>query len=258
MIRSPLPKLGPLAIAVLLLALLGFPATGRAGECVAPPGATPALGELAVKGRIEFLHHSLQATARTERRFALTWSLGYVGLAAGSWVLLPLSSDPQGQRISSTFSSATALAAALVALIEPLRVIADKRRLDRLLAESPARLHPCAVLAEAERLLAHAAANEHGARGPRARLFGFFTTVGLGLIHGYALNRPESAVTSTVIGIFLSQFMIVTRPTTAIRRLERYRRGDLSEAEPPAPILSVSATVSPIGSSYGLALAGVF
>lgn len=257
MIR-PLPPY-PLAVArvVLTLALLGSPTKGRA-ECALPAGAQPALGEFAATQRLEFLQHSLQATARHERRFALAWSLSYVGLATSAWVLVPLSSDPQGQRISSAWSSATSLTAAVVAIIDPLRAIADQRRLDRLLAQSPARPARCALLAEAERLLTHAAANEQTARGARAHLFGFFTTVGLGLIHGYVLQRPESAATSTLIGTLLGQFMIGTRPTTAIRRLESYRLGELSESAPPAPTRSVGATVNSLGHSYGVALAGVF
>lgn len=237
-----------------LLAGLGWPTAAQAALC---PGPTAAVSELPVAARLAFLRASLTDTARLERRFALGWSLTYAGLAGGTWLLLPFADDFEGQRRGSAWNSATSVAAGLLVLIEPLLVMRDQRRLEALLAADPS--PSCATLAAAERLLVHAATSEQGARTARAHALSALTTVGLGLVLGYALQRPESAAINTTIGIFLGEIMIASRPTVATLRLQRYRSGEL-DGPPPADGGGLKVGVVPLrlDSGYGAALAGAF
>lgn len=251
-------SMGAAAPAIFLLGglLIGVarPTASYAAECAGPTAAVSALPSAA---RISFLRASLHDTARLERRFALGWSLTYAGLAAGTWFLLPFADDFEGQRKASAWNSATSVAAGLLVLIDPLLVIRDHRRLEALLAADPSA--GCATLAAAEQLLVHAAGSEQSARGPRAHILGALTTVGLGLVLGYALQRPESAAINTTIGVFLSEIMIASRPTVAVTRLQRYRSGDLSDsAAPPTGGLSLGIVPLRLDSGYGAALSGAF
>ena len=237
-----------------LLAAVTWPTPSCAAECAGP---TAAVSALPVAERLAFLRASLQDTARLERRFALGWGLTYAGLAGGTWLLLPFADDFEGQRRASAWNSATSVAAGLLVLIDPLRVIRDHRRLEALLAADPS--PGCATLAAAEQLLVHAAGSEEGARGPRAHILGALTTVGLGLVRGYALQRPESAAINTTIGVFLSEIMIASRPLVAVTRLQRYRSGDLGTATtPPAAGLALGIVPLRLDSGYGAALSGTF
>ena len=241
----------------LLLGLLGSP-EARAGECTAPGGAAAALGEKTVEARLQFMQSSMRDTVRLERRYALGWSLSYVGMAAGTWFLYPIAEDKHGQLISSSWNSATSVVAALNVLIDQLRVVGDQHKLEALLAAPHPAAERCAVVAKAEKLFIHAADNEKSARSPRAHILSFLSTVGLGLIFGYALQRPESAAINTGIGVVLSELMIATRPTLAMQRLERYRSGELELTAPPPSVLSWSVVPNFTSTSYGAAWAGAF
>lgn len=244
--------------AVGLLAGFFCPAAAQAGECAGQSGAAPLLGEQKVEARLQFVRQSLRDTARLERRYLLGWNLSYLGMAAGTWFLYPFAADQRGQRISSAWNTATSLAASLTVLIDPLRVIGDQHRLEALLSQPAAADQRCAVLAKAEKLLAHVAENETGARSSRSHIISFFTTVGLGLILGYALQRGESAAINTSIGVVLSEVMIATRPTLAIRRLESYRSGNLDATAPPPTHLSWAIVPTVTTTTYGAALGGAF
>ena len=240
--------------AVLLLRAIA----AQAGECGSTVGAAPAQSDQEIDARLRFVQRSLRDTALLERRFLLGWGLTYVGLAAGTWVLLPISSNPQGQRIASAWNSSTSVAAALLLLIDPLQVIRDKNRLETLLAQTPSPQSSCAVLMKAEQLLKHAADNERSARSARAHIISSLTTVGLGLVLAYALKQPDSAVTSTPIGIFIGELMMASRPLVAVRRLQSYRSGDLSITSPPTGGFSLGLTPLALNTGYGAAISGAF
>ena len=110
----------------------------------------------------------------------------------------------------------------------------------------------CKLLFEAERLLAHAAKSEEGARSVTAHLFNIGTSLALGLIMAYALQRPSAAPINMTMGLFIGEMGINTRPTHASRSLERYRQGVLTAAPPPGflnifPSVSASATETRVG-----------
>lgn len=244
-------------LALVFMVLATRPAAAQV-ECASTVGAAAAHSEAELAARLRFLRQSLRDTAVLERRFVLGWSLTYVGLAAGTWALLPFSSEPDKQRIASAWNSSTSIAAALLVLIEPLQVIRDKNRLEALLTPATPAPPDCAVLARAEQLLKHAASSETGARSTRAHVLSALTTVGLGLVLGYGLKQPDSAATNTTIGILLGELMIASRPTVAVQRLRSYRSGDLTIPPRPAGGLSVGLAALPVSSGYGAAVSGAF
>lgn len=243
---------GRLVGGLLVIAL--SPSSAVAGECAVPIGAGAALAERDTEARLRFLRESLAETARKERRYLLGTSLTYAGFAGGAWVLVPLSDDPN-KRIDAIWSSATSIAGGLQNLIEPLLVIRDHRWTEELVARAAAvEGEPrCGFLREAERRLEHAAKSEASARGPRARIGGAVINIALGLVLAYGLKRPNSAAQNTTIGLLVTQVMIAVRPTEAIRRLERYKAGELSGSEPSRVALSPLFTPTSEGLSVGLA-----
>lgn len=231
-------------------------ASAHALECTLPASAKPTLSAHSPEARLDFIHQALRAAARSERRYAIGWSLTYTGLAAGTWLFVPLSNDPR-QWMESAFNSGTSTFAALTALIGPVGVIRDQQRLERLLEQTESGADRCATLAHAERLLRHAADNQHSARSAFAHISSFAFNIGLGLVLGYGLERPRSAALNTTIGIALGELMIATRPRQALRSQERYLAGDLrTESEHLAAQLSI-APLS-VGTGYGVALLGSF
>ncbi len=227
----------------------------HAGECAAPLQATPALGQKDDAQRLQFIRESLRDAARLERRFAVGWSLTYVGLAGASWALVPLSNDPR-QPLDAAWNSAKALGASMLVLIEPLQVVRDQRRLEELIARDTTAEDRCAQLAQTERLLTHAARSEGRATHVLNHLGTLAVNVGLGLALGYGFNRPDSAAMGVALGTTIGEIMMATRPQLAVRRLASYRAGDLHRSEPPSP-LSLGVFATQLGSSgYGVAVAG--
>ncbi len=249
----------PAAVTALSLTLgLFYSPYAGAGECTGFTGTAPALAEHTAQERLQFIRKSMRDTAKMERRYALGWGLSYVGFAAGTWFLYPFADDKRGQLISSSFNSVSSTLGGINVLIDPLRVIHDQHKLEALLAQPVPDDQRCAVVAKAEKLFIHVADNEAGARSARAHILGFLGTVGLGLILGYGFKRAESAAINTSIGVALSELMIFTRPTTAIRSLERYRMGELEVSAPPPSVLSWSIVPNLTSTTYGAAWAGTF
>ena len=248
--RTALTALGAGALTLSALA-----PSARAGQCAAPAGAAPALAEQDAEERLRFIREALLETVRREKRYMIGWSLTYAGFAAGTWALVPFSNDPR-KPIESAWNSSISTLGGLQNLIEPLLVVRDKNRVERLFSE-PGNRTRCQVLAEAERHFQHAANSEIGAKSAKAHITSLLVNVGLGLILGYGLKRPEGAAMNTTIGMFTSEIQIATRPTFAARRMESYRAGNLAPA-PPDPKIFFTPVLSPTDTGYGLAVAGAF
>jgi hypothetical protein len=238
-----------------LLALLAGGPAAHAAECAVPTGAAPSLGEHDAATRLRFVRDVLRETAVKERRFLVGWALTYTGFAGGAWVLVPFSDDPR-KPIDAIWSSATAVAGGILAVIPPAIVLRDHRQVERLAASSDP--PSCDTLREAERRLEHAAASELGAGSALGHISGVAINIALGLVLGYGLKRPDTAATNTLIGIFVSEFMIVTRPLAAARGLERYRAGTLTAAATTPPRLTLSPGLAPLDGGLAVSLAGTF
>lgn len=245
---------GSLRILILTLGLLL--STRASAACALPTDASPSLAVHDPAARLHFIRQTLRDTVRQENFYLGAWSVIYGGIAAGTWLFVPLSDDPPGQTRESAWNTATALGAAVVMMIEPLRVGHEQRRLERLVAQ-PGQSDGCMVLREAERLFARVAESETSARGALMHVGNFAINIGIGLVLAYGLNRPDSAPMNTVVGTLLGELMIVTRPTLASRRLTGYRSGDLTLTRTGLiPFLSAAPTLLPGG--YGFAIGGAF
>lgn len=240
------------------LALLAATPRAHAAQCPTPAAASSALSQHDDEARLRFVRDSLRETARRERRFALAWGLTYVGLAGGTWLLLPFSNDPGQVRLSG-FNTATSLAGGGLAILTPLLTARDHTRLEELLSQpqSASSESRCAVLFEAERLLAHAAKLEESVNKPLTHISNLGVSLGLGLFIAYVLKMPSSAPLNTAMGIILGELGAATRPTYARRSLERYQQGVLS-APPPTSFFSVVPLFSASNSEYRVALGGTF
>lgn len=246
-------------ILVAVFAACASSAAAFAATCPLPKGASPMLGSRDTAARAAYLRDSMAETARMERRFVLGWSLAYVGMASGTWLLVPFSSNP-GQRVASAWNSATSLAGGLQLLVKPLRILRSQRRLEALLSQPLPHEQECSRLAEAERLFAAAAKSELGAKAPLSHILSFFTNIGLGLILGYGLKQPSSAAFNIPLGVIIAELQIATRPSIAARRLEGYLAGSLSSrrTEHSGLPLQFTAVSLPIDGGYGAALLGAF
>ena len=244
------------AVWVAISAGFGSAVPASAGECEIPVAAAPALAAQTPDARLRFIAQTLRQTARSERRYAGGWSLVYTGLAAGTWLFVPLSSDPR-QYVESAFNTGTSLLAALLVVIPPIGVIRDQQRMERLLLQQGTGDVRCTVLAESERLLLHAADRQESARNALAHIGNVAVNVGLGLVLGYGLDRPQGAAVNTSVGIVLGELMIATRPRQALRSLERYRIGNL---QPESETLTMPLSVTPLlmRSGYGVAVSSNF
>ena len=244
------------AVWVAISAGFGSAVPASAGECEIPVAAAPALAAQTPDARLRFISQTLRETARSEQRYAVGWSLVYTGLAGGTWLFVPLSGDPR-QYVESAFNTGTSLLAALLVVIPPIGVIRDQQRMERLLLQQGTGDVRCTVLAESERLLLHAADSQERARNALAHIGNVAVNLGLGLVLGYGLDRPQGAAVNTSIGIVLGELMIATRPRQAARHLESYRVGNL---RPESEALTAPFLVTPlrISSGYGVAISSNF
>ncbi|MFO0574398.1 MAG: hypothetical protein U1A78_10385 [Polyangia bacterium] len=257
--RRPVGRAGTSALGsfTLFALLVGGPAPGYAAECAVPTGAASALGEHDAAARLRFVRDVLRETAVKERRFLVGWALTYAGFAGGAWVLVPFSDDPR-KPVDAIWSSSTAVAGGILAVIPPAQVLRDHRQVERL-AASPGP-PSCEALREAERRLEHAANSELGAGSALGHISSFAINIALGLVLGYGLKRPDTAATNTLIGIFISELMIATRPLAAARGLEKYRAGALTEptAVTAPPRLTLAPALAPLDGGLSVSLVGAF
>ena len=238
----------------LALGILLGGTVASARECPAPKGSSPELASVLAEDRIRFLARTLTDTARRERDYAIGWSLTYAGLSAASWVMLPLSSsDDPGQLVETAWNSGTSAFAALYVLYAPLSAVRAVHKLNQRLAS--ANDDVCAQLAEAERVFFKVADNQKGGRDALAHIGNVAFNVGLGLVLGYALHRPNGAAISTSIGVVMGELMIATRPSGALSTLADYQKGRLL-APPTSPSLALPFQLVPTlqNQTYGLTL----
>jgi len=201
------------------------------------------------------LRASLRRGARHVRIWHYGWTAIYGGLA--TYQAVSIAFADRESRINNYFGTGASLLGLSVLWIAPLKVMADQRWLERRVAASPADESPCALVAEAERLLVRDAAAEAFGKSAMTHAGNFVLNIGLALALGIGFNHWDQAAIQGLSGIAVGELQSFTQPTDEIKTLQRYRAGELGQPRGRDPPLF---TVVPelARDRFGLSLALAF
>jgi hypothetical protein len=176
--------------------------------------------------RLSFVSDRLHADARHARVWTWSWSAAYTGLAAGQIGLAQTRADA-GERAQLYVGAGQSLLGLLPVLFVPVPALGDAGRLDARLAAAPAADERCALMPEAERLLARSADDEAFARSALAHALTVAVNAGGLLIVGLGYHRWAPAAGGALIGVAIGELTIFTRPAAALdaRRSDGARFG---------------------------------
>ncbi len=209
-------------------------------RCRAPLGASTRLESIDAETRLAFLRETLRSGARHARIWHYSWSGIYASLAAVQFGLL--ATGDRDSHINNYFGAGASLLGLSVLWIAPLKVMRDQKWLERRIARSPAGESPCALVAEAERLLERDAASEAFGKSALTHAGNFVLNIGLALAIGLGFGHWEQAAIQGPVGIAVGELQSFTQPRDVIDGLARYRRGDL---RPPRARLPFLYTLAP-------------
>jgi hypothetical protein len=217
----------------LLVLLVCAEGRAHAGECSVIPGGVESLGHVDAVDRLHFIQGELRHAARRARMWTWGWVMGLGVLSGAQLALLP--GYPESKHVDLYVGSGTAFVGMLGVMELPMKVMGDQRRLDAEVKNAPATADPCALLADAERLLLRDAKDE----APKSRILihvgNILINTGAGLILGLAFHHWTAAFINGVAGIAIGEALVLTRPMGAVDSLTRYRLGDLGAVrKPPA------------------------
>jgi hypothetical protein len=240
----------------MLAAALAAPSGARGEEvhCRAIAGGSPKLERLDAGVRLDFLRKNMRRGARRAR----IWHYGWTGIygALTTYQAVAISWSDREQRINNYFGAGASFLGLSVLWIAPLKVMSDQKWLERRIAASPPGESPCALVAEAERLLERDAAGERFGKGPLTHAGNFLLNIGLALALGLGFNHWDQAAVQGLSGIAVGELQSFTQPIDEVRTLARYRSGDLSPLpggrEP--PWLALVPTAARDGGGLALAV----
>lgn len=238
------------AVVLVALVLVELDGAARAETCAAPAGGSASLVSIDSAVRLRFLRERLRAETRRVRIWSWAWAGAYSALTVGSLALL--ADGDANKRPDHIVTAAASLIGLGSKVVTPQPILHDQAWFERRIARAPAGESQCALVAEGERLLAHAAHGEAFGTGTLLHLGTFLVNVAGGLTLGIAFDHWGSAALQGVGGIAIGELMIFTQPEGAERDLERYRAGNLGL--PPASHPLTSWRVVP--TANGLAVAG--
>jgi hypothetical protein len=197
---------------------------GMAGAEVAPRAATcDGAGE-----RLDQARGRLSADARDGRVWAWGWGIGFGALAVGQGAL-GLTRDDAGQRAELYVGAGKTVLGLVPVLLVPVPAVRDAARLDERLAAAGTPWERCALLPEAERMLARSADDEAFARSWLAHAATVAVNAGGLLIVGVGYDRWVTGTVGALVGTAVGELQIFTRPTGALRgRREDARRWTLA------------------------------
>ena len=231
--------------ALLLLALLAAPPAGATG-CPEPTGASPSLRRVEAEARLSFIQERLRHDAARAHVWTGAWTGGYALMSVGQLAVTPFLSP--ADRVDFYVGAASTVGAAAAVLAVPLDVMTDSPALDARIG-SKAGPDTCAVLAEAERLLAKDAANEADSAGWMMQAANLSYNLAIGLVLGLVFKHWESGAINAGAGWLIGEAMILTQPTHLVDDLRRYREGQLEPERTP-----VSFQIGPSLGSRGFGL----
>ena len=197
-------------LALVVLLLLGSAGVARAGapDCAA---------------RLAWIDARLARTAHRARVWTWGWGIGLAALTAANLAVVPLVDDEE--EIDWYVGAATSFVGLVPLVVLPLDVMDDAGELHaRIRAGTPCEV----LLPEAERLLAHEAANQEEGTAWWMHAANWAINGGAGLVLGLGYDRWTSGILTAVVGGGIGELMIWTQPVDSVGDLERYRRGERS------------------------------
>jgi hypothetical protein len=224
-------------------------------RCAPPRGAAAALSLVDAQTRLAFIRAHLDTEARRARAWSWSWAGIYSAITVAQLATVPLR-EPDARVDAYIGAGASALGVAVLA-VAPLKVMGDQRWLARRMAHAPADTDPCALVADAERLLERSARSEAFGKSALVHAGSFVFNVALGLTL-VGLRHFDAAAITALTGIAVGELQIFTQPSGTIGAWQRYRSGALGEERgPPTP--SRAFAVSPflgrgrVGMALGVA-----
>jgi hypothetical protein len=167
----------------------------------------------------------MERSARAARRW--TWAWASTNAAATVAQIAVATVVPKGRRTELWIGAAGSGVGAAAVVLVPLRVIRDRRALEKRIRNRRPGSDPCPVLAEAERFLIRDARSEGFGTGPVAHAGNVLLNLGIGIATAVTTHRHREAALTGVAGIVVGEIQINTQPRRSVRLLERYRTGHL-------------------------------
>lgn len=222
-------------------------------HCATIEGGSGALAARDARERLRFVDTELRRSARRMRVWAWGWAGAYSALATQAFIRAPLESDPNLSHIGY-FAGASSLLGVAVLAAMPQPVMRDQRWLEQRLHLARPDEDPCALLADAERLLVRDVKRIRFGKSALVWAGGLIFNVALGMVVAFGFTNLEQAALIGILGTAVGVIQSVTMPAGLEGALERYRAGRLSPAERRRPPpWSIAPHVSPGG--YGLSFA---
>jgi hypothetical protein len=234
MLRAPTAA----ALAALLLLQLGSGRMARADESDCQD----------VDARLSFVRERLAADDHDSRRWMWSWGIAYGALTLGQ-AGLALTRDDEGEQVELYVGAAKSLLGLVPVLGVQNPALRDSGRLEARVAQvstgGASAAERCAVVAEAEKLLDAAAADEAFNRGFLAHAGNVLVNGGGLLVIGIGYDRWLTGALGAAVGIAVGELQIFTRPTASLRGRDGYH---------------ARWTVAPMvtGAAAGLQVVGVF
>jgi hypothetical protein len=207
---------GGAAAGVLLLALCALQAQAQEASLPARD-----MSDAELEQRLTFIETRLRALNPAARRWQYGWTGFYAAATAGQTALAIDEDDNDDQTYYGVGAAKTAGALAMM-LIKPLPAVTSHDRFESLPAQT--REQRLARLELGEDMLRENADRARQRYGWKRHLVG----IGANLLGGAAIavyGEGSDAVTSTLVGIAVSEATIWTEPRRAIDDLEDYRNG---------------------------------
>jgi hypothetical protein len=209
-------------VLVLLLQAVGARAETR---CAAPTWGDSSLASIDAEQRLRFLREELRYSARRTRMWHWMWVAGYSGLT--TYQLIYAGIDEERRNVNLV-GAAGAAVGVLSLVISPRKIMRDQKWLERRIASAGPHTDPCALLADAERLLERDARDQAFGKGVLIHTGTIVFNIGLGLVMGLALGDWQQAMITSVVGELIGEMQIATQPVHAVSVLSRYRHADLT------------------------------
>jgi hypothetical protein len=238
---------------LLLLSLLAVREARGETHCRSIAGGSAALEQIDANVRLKWIDKRLRHGARNARMWAWGWAGIYSGIVTYELITSGVV-NKQADKNDAYIGAAASTVGVLVLAIAPLDIMRDQRWLERRLKNAKPGTDPCALLADAERLLLRDAKGEDFGTSPLIHAGSFIFNVGVGLVLGLGFNHWTQAAATAIPGIVIGELQAFTQPMDAVHDLAHYRAGALDAPTKKWPLLwSVVPTVGK--DQYGLQLA---